>query len=246
VLLPALADMRAPLPLGGTSNHFPTRVLKAVGAWDPFNVTEDADLGVRLARFGHPTVMLDSRTFEKAPVYGDQWLPQRRRWLKGWMQTAAVCLAPGRPRACRLGPVDWLAVHGIVTAGVVSLLVYPLSAVVVTLAALLLEQGLRPTSALGTALFWLNGFNLFAFLFATYLSALRGLRAVGALRLAPWLFFLPAYWTLMSFAAWQALFQFLTEPSRWEETRHGVAPQRRTPLKAFRRRRERAGERAGG
>ena len=83
VLLPALASWRVPLPLGGTSNHFPRDVLEAVGAWDPFNVTEDADLGVRLARFGYQTATLHSRTFEEAPVTFRQWLPQRRRWVKG-------------------------------------------------------------------------------------------------------------------------------------------------------------------
>ncbi len=83
VLLPALADWGVPLPLGGTSNHFPRAVLEKVGAWDPFNVTEDADLGIRLARFGYPCATIQSHTFEEAPVTFRQWLPQRRRWIKG-------------------------------------------------------------------------------------------------------------------------------------------------------------------
>jgi cellulose synthase/poly-beta-1,6-N-acetylglucosamine synthase-like glycosyltransferase len=86
VLLPALAEWRAPLPLGGTSNHFPRSVLEKVAAWDPFNVTEDADLGIRLARFGYRTATIYSRTYEEAPVTFRQWLPQRRRWIKGWMR----------------------------------------------------------------------------------------------------------------------------------------------------------------
>ena len=64
VLLPGLARWRTPLPLGGSSNHFRTDVLREVGAWDPFNVTEDADLGMRLARFGYRTAVIASTTYE--------------------------------------------------------------------------------------------------------------------------------------------------------------------------------------
>jgi glycosyltransferase XagB len=124
VLLPALARWGVPLPLGGTSNHLPRAVLKRIGAWDPFNVTEDADLGVRLARFGYRTRTLASRTYEEAPLRWREWLPQRRRWLKGWLQTALVALRRGGRR--RLRPIDALAVHGLISGAVLSLLVYPL------------------------------------------------------------------------------------------------------------------------
>ncbi len=55
LILPALAAHNLPLPLGGTSNHFRTRNLRQIGGWDPYNVTEDADLGLRLARLGYRT-----------------------------------------------------------------------------------------------------------------------------------------------------------------------------------------------
>jgi glycosyltransferase XagB len=83
VFLPALAKLRLPLPLGGTSNHFRTDALRNVGGWDPFNVTEDADLGMRLTRFGYRTGVIDSTTWEEAPVAFGQWLRQRTRWFKG-------------------------------------------------------------------------------------------------------------------------------------------------------------------
>jgi glycosyltransferase XagB len=86
-LLPSLARLGLPLPLGGTSNHFRTEALKEVGAWDPFNVTEDADLGLRLARRGWRTSVIGATTWEEAPVGLADWLPQRTRWLKGWMQS---------------------------------------------------------------------------------------------------------------------------------------------------------------
>ena len=84
VFLPALEKMDLPIPLGGTSNHFRTEALRHAGGWDPFNVTEDADLGMRLARFGYKIGVIDSTTWEEAPVGYSQWLRQRTRWFKGW------------------------------------------------------------------------------------------------------------------------------------------------------------------
>ncbi len=85
-ILPALARLGLPVPLGGTSNHFRRETLVAVGGWDPFNVTEDADLGFRLARRGWRTALLQSTTWEEAPVSFSRWFRQRTRWLKGWSQ----------------------------------------------------------------------------------------------------------------------------------------------------------------
>ena len=78
------------MPLGGTSNHFRTEVLRDIGGWDAFNVTEDADLGVRLARRGLRAATFSSRTFEEAPLTLPAWMAQRTRWMKGWMQTFIV------------------------------------------------------------------------------------------------------------------------------------------------------------
>jgi cellulose synthase/poly-beta-1,6-N-acetylglucosamine synthase-like glycosyltransferase len=86
VFLPGLAAWRLPLPLGGSSNHFRTSVLRQIGAWDPYNVTEDADLGMRLARFGYRTAVIPSTTYEEAPARFGPWLRQRTRWFKGWMR----------------------------------------------------------------------------------------------------------------------------------------------------------------
>src|SRR6185437_3407443 len=83
--LPGLQWARWALPLGGTSNHFRTAVLRQVGAWDPFNVTEDCDLGLRLAHYHLRTVMLDSTTMEEANSDVKNWLRQRSRWIKGYL-----------------------------------------------------------------------------------------------------------------------------------------------------------------
>ena len=88
--LPGLARLRVPIPLGGTSNHFRTSALRELGGWDPFNVTEDCDLGVRLHLLGHRTELLDSTTWEEANSVTGNWIRQRSRWLKGYFVTHVV------------------------------------------------------------------------------------------------------------------------------------------------------------
>jgi hypothetical protein len=95
-LLPALVRLGVPVPLGGTSNHFRTSVLRAIGGWDAFNVTEDADLGVRLARRGYRAETFASRTYEEAPLTILAWMNQRTRWMKGWMRLVNGALALAR------------------------------------------------------------------------------------------------------------------------------------------------------
>src|SRR5205807_6576062 len=79
VLLPGLARLRLPLPLGGSSNHFRTQALREAGGWDPYNVTEDADLGMRLARFGYRAAVISSTTNQEAPAQVTPWIRQRTR-----------------------------------------------------------------------------------------------------------------------------------------------------------------------
>ncbi len=87
LLLPGLQRMNVPIPLGGTSNHFRTSVLKELGGWDPFNVTEDCDLGVKVYKAGYETRMLESTTWEEANSDAWNWIRQRSRWVKGYFQT---------------------------------------------------------------------------------------------------------------------------------------------------------------
>src|ERR1019366_10382530 len=90
LVLPGLQRLGFSLPLGGTSNHFRTSALKALGGWDAFNVTEDCDLGLKLAKYGFKTVMLNSTTYEEANSRIFSWIRQRSRWIKGYMQTYLV------------------------------------------------------------------------------------------------------------------------------------------------------------
>src|SRR5690606_11419446 len=111
---------------GGTSNHFRTQALRAACGWDAWNVTEDADLGIRLARLGYRTADLPSSTLEEAPITLRAWMNQRTRWMKGYLQT---CITHSRHPASTLAQLGAWRFFGalVVTAGVVlSGLGYPL------------------------------------------------------------------------------------------------------------------------
>lgn len=89
-MLPLYERLGWPLPLGGTSNYFRASALRRCGGWDAWNVTEDADLGVRLHRLGYRCGLIAPLTLEEAPVRLSAWTPQRTRWLKGYWQTLGV------------------------------------------------------------------------------------------------------------------------------------------------------------
>ncbi len=145
------------------------------------------------------------------------------------MQTVALCLRRDISPGLRLPLRQRLAVHGVLSAGVLGLLLYPVSLWFIALAIVAGLDGSYPTSLLSTVLLGLNLGNLGAVLVAAAISALRGVAAARVFYLARLIPLLPLYWALMSFAAWQALFQFFRRPSAWEKTAHGVARDRKTP-----------------
>jgi glycosyltransferase XagB len=102
--LGGLERMRVPIPLGGTSNHFRTATLRQLGGWDPFNVTEDCDLGVRLYQAGFRTRILDSVTWEEANSRVGNWIRQRSRWIKGYLVTHLVWCRRPLALVANLGP----------------------------------------------------------------------------------------------------------------------------------------------
>jgi cellulose synthase/poly-beta-1,6-N-acetylglucosamine synthase-like glycosyltransferase len=213
VLLPALARRGWPLPLGGTSNHFRVSALRAAGGWDAWNVTEDADLGLRLARLGHGAGMLASETAEEACARLGDWFGQRVRWIKGWMQTWLVHLGDARGLARSCGRGGFFVLHAVIGASVLSALGYPVF------------TGLY----LGW-LMWGGGWGLPGWIYAgvfvaghvaAMMAALAGAcrRGHGDLvRLIP---LLPLYWLLISAAAWRALAELVRQPHHWRKTPHG-------------------------
>jgi glycosyltransferase XagB len=222
-LLPALANHNLPLPLGGTSNHFRMDVLRSVGAWDPYNVTEDADLGLRLARFGYDTGVLDSFTYEEANTRFGNWMRQRARWLKGFLITWLVHMREPSLFMREMGPSGFWAAQ-VLTLGVfVSVLLHPLC--MATTVVLCVLYPTLPRDA-GIPVILLSSLNL-AVLVAGYgVSFLLTRRALLRRGFKGWhgtLASMPVYWMLMSLAGWLALWQFFTRPFHWNKTEHGLS-----------------------
>jgi cellulose synthase/poly-beta-1,6-N-acetylglucosamine synthase-like glycosyltransferase len=226
VFLPGLAAMRMPLPLGGSSNHFRTAVLREVGGWDAWNVTEDADLGIRLARFGYRSVTFDSTTSEEAPIRFRAWLGQRSRWMKGWMKTWSVHMREPRRLWREAGPRGFLALNIIVGGNVLTALAYPI--LVIELAAYLLTNFTGETSGLffTGSLAPLHVATITAGFASTVLIGLMGLSRRGRLRSGWVLALTPLYWGCLTIAAWRALWELWRDPYRWEKTEHGLTQSR--------------------
>jgi cellulose synthase/poly-beta-1,6-N-acetylglucosamine synthase-like glycosyltransferase len=217
VFLPLLAQMRLPLPLGGSSNHFRTEALRAVGAWDPYNVTEDADLGIRLARFGYRATIACSTTYEEAPSTLRPWLRQRTRWFKGWMQTWLVHMRAPLASLRALGPGGFLVLQLVIGGNVLAALVYP---VFLAVAAYRLAVGAPLFDA---GLGGLHALTLLGGLATTIATGLLGLARRGLLASAWVVLLAPWHWLLLAAAAARAAYQLLRDPYRWEKTEHGLA-----------------------
>lgn len=219
--LPGLRRLRLPIPLGGTSNIFRTEILRRVGAWDPFNVTEDADLGLRLARRGYRVEVLDSTTYEEANCRLGNWLRQRSRWMKGYMQTFFVHARNVKELAVAAGWRSLLTTHLFVGGTVFAALVNPL---------LLAATALSAASGVSAGAVWpqpLLALNIFALVFGNLLFV--ALAAIAPLKrglkgLAPSALLAPLYWQLTSIAAYRGLWQLIRRPHFWEKTDHMISP----------------------
>ncbi|HWU50276.1 MAG TPA: glycosyltransferase family 2 protein [Asticcacaulis sp.] len=215
VILPAMARIGLPFPLGGTSNHFRVEPLKKLGGWDAHNVTEDADLGVRLAAAGYESGLLRSPTSETPTGCSRSWLPQRTRWIKGYMQTLLV-----HTRVKRSARV-WAGLGLGVGMSVLAALAYaPLSVMMLATLTLYSLQALcdpaRPVMAPGLADLLLFVLGNAAALCALVVGQRRaGLRVrIGDLATAPF------YWSLQTLAAVFALYQLFARPFHWDKTEH--------------------------
>jgi cellulose synthase/poly-beta-1,6-N-acetylglucosamine synthase-like glycosyltransferase len=218
-LLPGLVQLGAPIPLGGTSNHFKRNILIEIGAWDAYNVTEDADLGIRLHRRGYRTGVVDSTTYEEANSDFVNWVKQRSRWYKGYVQTSLVHLRQprqlyrelggwafllfllfvvGTPVLATLNPVFW-------TVTIVWFIWHP--AVI---------QHVIPTLTYFVGQFsWIGGNALV--LYSWLLSTREPKEHLWLAAILA-----PLYWMMMALAATKAVIQLITAPSYWEKTQHGL------------------------
>ncbi len=218
--LPGLAASHAPIPLGGTSNHFRRSVLRSIGGWDPYNVTEDADLGIRMAREGYDVRVLDSVTNEEANSDFVNWVKQRSRWYKGYIQTFFVHMRSPRQLYRELG--FRRLIHFLLFVGgtpVVAMLnpVFWVMAALWVIGHPVFLQRIFPAPSYYLALVSLvfGNFLLGYMTVMTCRVARRGELLWAALTI-------PLYWIMMSLASVKAWWQLVQRPTFWEKTAHGL------------------------
>ena len=219
LILPAMGASESPIPLGGTSNHFKTQTLRELGAWDPFNVTEDADLGMRLHREGYRTAMIDSTTLEEANSNVGNWIRQRSRWNKGYFQTWLVHMRHPLQLLRQTGFKGFVSFNLTMGSAFV-LLMNPIFWALTTI--YVITQWGFIESIFPSLVFYAASLMLFVgnFIFI-YLNVAGSLQR-GEFGLTRTAMLSPLYWGLMSYAAWKGFIQLFTNPFYWEKTEHGL------------------------
>ncbi len=220
--LSGLQSLNTTIPLGGTSNHFRTRDLKKLFAWDPFNVTEDADLGMRLFKLGYQTAMLDSVTLEEGNSNVRNWIRQRSRWIKGYMQTYLVHTRESRAFIRERG-IHVLFFHLVIGGKIAFIFINPLLWMVTilyfTMYAVLgpFIDTFYPQPVLYIAITSLI-FGNYLYLFCHIMGCVKN----GQWGLIKYIYLIPLYWILISVAGALALYQLIVKPFYWEKTVHGL------------------------
>jgi len=228
-LLSGLFKFKLPIPLGGTSNHFKVGVLKKISGWDPFNVTEDADLGVRMAAEGKRVGVINSTTYEEANSNVRNWIRQRSRWIKGYMQTSLVYNRNPIKLIKTLGFARWASFQMLVTGTPFTFLINPVMWAtflvwVISRNWIIFPEIFYTITLLGTIS--LIGGNLLMILLNLLAAFSR-----KYYNLIPYALLNPLYWVFHSIAAYKALWQLLFKPFYWEKTNHGITSFKLNPEK---------------
>lgn len=223
VILPGLQSIGAPIPLGGTSNHFRTRDLKTLQGWDPFNVAEDADLGMRLVKRGYRTAIVDSYTLEEANSDPKNWLMQRSRWIKGYMQTYLVHTRDLKEIFSNISLQNLFIFQLIFGGKIASMLLNPFMWAMTLSYFLFREQiGLFIESLFPPVVLYAG---VICLIFGNFLYAYYYM--LGAAKQNHWenvfiALVMPFYWLGISAAALYAAFELMTRPFYWHKTKHGL------------------------
>lgn len=220
-IVPGLQTFRFPIPLGGTSNHFRLDRLRELGGWDPFNVTEDADLGLRACERGYRIGVINSTTFEEANCELRNWIRQRSRWLKGYMQTWLVHTRHPIRSIRRLGISKWAAAQLFMGGTIISFIATPILWII-------FFYWLATRAAWLDNLFpeWVLYISLFNLIFGNALGIYLNMIAVFRRRYYKLIFYSllnPFYWLLHSLAGYIAIWQLYSKPFYWEKTKHGLS-----------------------
>ncbi|MEM7508143.1 MAG: glycosyltransferase [Pseudomonadota bacterium] len=223
VLLRGFQTLRLPIPLGGTSVYFRRSALRALGAWDAHNVTEDADLGMRLSRAGMNCAVSTSVTLEEANCRPISWIRQRSRWLKGYILTWLSHMRAPIQLWHELGARGFFAFNILFLGAAATYLAMPLFWLAV-FCWLTTGQTIWSSSIPGWAI-WPAAISLgVGQLVMLGCAALAMVRRGTPLSLI-WVPTLPIYWTLGAVAAWKAVIELFLAPFYWDKTAHGLSRQ---------------------
>ncbi|MBP1805419.1 glycosyltransferase family 2 protein [Rubellimicrobium aerolatum] len=219
VLLPGIQRLGLAVPLGGTTLFLRREALEAVGGWDAHNVTEDADLGLRLARAGYLTEMIPIATQEEANFRPWPWVRQRSRWLKGYAVTWAVHMRDPVRLWRELGPRRFWGVQVMFLGAILQFALAPL-----LWSFWLLPLGLpHPLASLLPPAVLVALSILFLATQALDIAyACVGARRAGKPGLAFWSPTLMLYFPLATLAVYKALWELAARPFHWDKTEHGI------------------------
>jgi cellulose synthase/poly-beta-1,6-N-acetylglucosamine synthase-like glycosyltransferase len=216
-ILKGLKKLNIPIPLGGTSNHFRVNVLKSLYAWDPYNVTEDADVGIRLALAGMKTELVDSITLEEAPLNINSWINQRSRWIKGYFQTFFVHikqtkrLYKNHGLASLFGFIMFVGVPGFIYLATIPVII------------LTTIDYLFSSSQMSLYLIQFCFLNLVLTLFSNFFISFYIIISRNCFKMLDAAIIFPIYWMLHCIASYQSLYQLIKKPHHWNKTEHGVS-----------------------
>lgn len=223
LILPGLQKMKLAIPLGGTSNHFPVQTLRALGGWDAFNVTEDCDLGLRLSWFHLRTIVVDSTTFEEANSRVKNWIRQRSRWIKGYMQTYLVHMREPMHYIRHKRLRELFSLQVVIGGKTAVLLINPCMWLLLALSLIFRQQVAGAFGALFPApILFIGVITLFLGNFFYGFIYLLGCMKREQFSLVKWMLLIPVYWFLASVAASMALYELFTRPHYWQKTIHGL------------------------
>lgn len=220
-LLPVLAAQKLPIPLGGTSNHFRTAALRRAGAWDPYNVTEDADIGLRLHRLGYRCGVIRRQTLEDAPTSLPVWLSQRARWYKGWLQSWLVMTRAPFATARNMGWRAYLVFQLLIGGMLLSSLTHPFLYVSFAFMVMAIrENGGDMLLSWQGILFTIDTLNILGSYAIFMLMGRNRMISYEKKQVGRRWTAIPLYWLMMSVAAWRAVVELKTRPFVWNKTPH--------------------------
>lgn len=223
MVLTGLQSINAPIPLGGTSNHFRTSDLRKLKGWDSFNVTEDCDLGMRLVKKGFKTAVVNSVTLEEASSGMVNWYWQRTRWIKGYIQTYLMQMRRPEEFFTHWREPHVLTFQMVVGGKIASMFINPVMwAITISYFLFRAHIGAFIESFFPLPILYMGISSLVIGNFLYMYYYMIGSARHGHHKLLRYVILVPIYWLMMSTAAWGAIFKFITEPHGWSKTKHGL------------------------